>query len=119
MSSVSFYHHGTVIDRRAWEQIARFRYLEALAFQGCRLESAVKFCFARPGSMKKLTLCKTPITTSSLRSLSHLSNLEFLWLDGIGLKGDWLKPIANLHNIERLIVDHGDLSGGAADSLGE
>ena len=47
VSSVFFSHRGTVIDRRAWEQIARFRYLEDITFQDCRLASATKFRFAQ------------------------------------------------------------------------
>jgi hypothetical protein len=67
--------------------------------------------------LKNLELWRTPITVNGLRSISRLSRLEGLTLDGTGLKGDWLSHIYPLRELHRLTVINGDLSDGATDSL--
>jgi len=111
------FHEATVVDNRALEQLACFRYLSSLHFEHCRLEPGAELRPAGLTCLKSLNLYRTPITNSQLRSISRLSRLERLKLDATGLKGDWLRPISSLRGLTVLTVNDGDLSDGATDSL--
>lgn len=108
---------NVTIDRRAWEQLVAFRYLEDLTFQDCHIEPAAAFCLANSSNLKDLSLWRTPITVKNLHEISRFRHLESLTLDGTGLKGDWLRPISTLPELQSFTLNDGDLSDGAADSL--
>jgi hypothetical protein len=108
---------NATIDRRAWEQLAAFRYLEDLTFLDCRMEPAAEFRLANPSSLKDLSLWRTLVTAKNLHEIARFRHLERLILDGTGLKGDWLRPISNLCELQSFTLNNGHLSDGAANSL--
>jgi hypothetical protein len=115
VDSVRF--QNATVDRRAWEQLARFRRIENLTFENCRMESGAECRWANPRSLTSLWFWGTPITVEGLRAISRFGHLQSLLLDGTALKGDWLGQISRLRELSTLQVYGGDMSDGAADSL--
>ena len=115
VDSVSF--HKVAVDDRALKQLACFRHLKWLTFQDCQLDRTADLRSVNRDSLKNLQLWRTPITINNLRSIARLRCLDGLTLDATGLKGDWLKYIPQLGELQHLTVNNGDLSDGATESL--
>jgi hypothetical protein len=106
----------TNADENAFEQLASFRRLRRLTVQHCLIEPSTKLKV--PAEVTALDLVETPIAVSHLRSISGLSRLESLRLDGVALEGNWLRHVSGLRRLRHLIVSDGELTDDSAHSLG-
>lgn len=106
----------TNIDTRALEQLKCFRHLESLTLQDCQIDRAT--LLRLPNWITSLDIVRTDVTTADLRCISTLHELESLrFYETTVLKGDWLRPLRQLNHLKAFVLDNGDLTEGAVESL--
>ena len=110
------FSHATV-HRNAFEQLARFPYLERLDFRDCQIDQDAVLWPGVNARLTNLEFWRTPISLEQLGCISTFAHLKYLVLDGAGLNGDWLRQVSALPRVEYLLLNNADLSDGATQSL--
>ncbi|MDX1929038.1 MAG: hypothetical protein SFV81_21100 [Pirellulaceae bacterium] len=104
------YVSNCVIDSPLWKKLQAFRRLERLKIQDCRIDDSVDVDFAFFGRLSELDVSRTPLQLAHTRNLSHLRYLKCVSLQAVGATNEWLRKLAELTQLNQLVIANDDVS---------
>lgn len=109
---------GNSISHEQLEQVSQLRELTSLQLSKTTIDDGMIVHLEKLRSLTALHLVGTSLTSESLKAIGNLSQLEVLDLSDTKIQGD-LAPLANLSNLNWLVLKNLPIEDEAVDTLSQ